>query len=76
MKNPTCDKLCYLTLTAEVERARRLIAETCTGYTISEIDAVDDKIVYCGEGEHVAFVSGRVACMGQGRCAWGKGADG
>ncbi|WOO80739.1 Formamidopyrimidine-DNA glycosylase [Vanrija pseudolonga] len=43
----------------EVERARRLIAETCMGYTISEIDAVDDKIVYCGEGEHVAFLKGQ-----------------
>jgi hypothetical protein len=41
---------------AEVERARKLIAETCTGCVVSEIDTVEDKIVYDG-ADHLEFVS-------------------
>lgn len=41
---------------AEVERARKLIAETCTGCVITDIDTVEDKIVYDG-ADHLEFVS-------------------
>lgn len=37
-----------LNSTPEVERARRLIAETCTGYVIDAVDTVVDTIVFDG----------------------------
>lgn len=52
-----------LLTTPEVERARRLIAETCTGYVIDTIDTVEDTIVYDG-APHDEFVSLKVAGRG------------
>jgi L-asparaginase II len=40
----------------EVERARKLIAESLTGYKIVNVDAQEDKIVYTGGTSHKDFV--------------------
>ncbi len=40
----------------EVERARKLIHESCKGYKIAKIDTFEDKIVYCGGTDHEGFV--------------------
>lgn len=42
----------------EVERARKLIAETCTDHTISQIETKEDKIVYTGGCTHEEFEKG------------------
>lgn len=41
----------------EVERARKLIADACTGYTITDVDAREDKIVYTGGCTHEDYVT-------------------
>ena len=41
----------------EVERARKLISDSCRGYKIKSVDAKEDKIVYTGGTTHDAFVS-------------------
>lgn len=45
-----------LTTSPEVERARRLIAESCTGYIIGKAETYEDTIVYDG-ATHDEFVS-------------------
>ena len=40
----------------EVERARKLIEETCTGYKIAHVDTFEDKIVYTGGIAHEDYV--------------------
>ena len=40
----------------EVERARKLIAESLTGYKIVNVDAQEDQIVYTGGTNHKDFV--------------------
>lgn len=40
----------------EVERARKLIADSLTGYKIVHVDAQEDKIVYTGGTDHTEFV--------------------
>jgi formamidopyrimidine-DNA glycosylase len=40
----------------EVERARKLIADACTGYTIADVDAREDKIVYTGGCTHEDYM--------------------
>ncbi|WVW82031.1 formamidopyrimidine-DNA glycosylase [Kwoniella bestiolae CBS 10118] len=66
----------------EVERARKLIHETCKGYKIKSVDSVEDKIVYTGGDDHGAFakeISGRTitGCERKGKTFWmtlsGKG---
>ncbi|KLT42586.1 hypothetical protein CC85DRAFT_285319 [Cutaneotrichosporon oleaginosum] len=59
---------------AEVERARKLIAETCTGCVITEVDTVEDKIVYDGT-DHLEFAKellGRTVtgCERKGKQFW------
>ncbi|KAL7420127.1 hypothetical protein Q5752_005093 [Cryptotrichosporon argae] len=47
----------------EVERARKLIADTCVGYTIDSVTVAEDKIVYTGGSDHNDFakeLTGRV----------------
>ncbi|WVR03668.1 formamidopyrimidine-DNA glycosylase [Kwoniella sp. DSM 27419] len=39
----------------EVERARKLIHETCRGYKIESVDSTEDKIVYTGGTNHEDF---------------------
>lgn len=39
----------------EVERARKLIASTCTGLKIAEVDARPDHIVFAGGTTHEDF---------------------
>lgn len=39
----------------EVERARKLIAETCTGFVVDEVETMEDTIVYAGV-DHEEFV--------------------
>lgn len=41
-----------------MERARKLIADSLTGYKIVNVDAKEDKIVYTGGTDHNDFVSG------------------
>lgn len=41
----------------EVERARKLIADSCTGYTIKSVDTTEDKIVYAGGITHEDYAS-------------------
>lgn len=48
-------------LFAEVERARRLIEETCAGYVIAGVKAEPDTIVY-DNASNVEFVSTK-CCM-------------
>ncbi|WRT63912.1 formamidopyrimidine-DNA glycosylase [Kwoniella shivajii] len=66
----------------EVERARKLIQETCRGYKIKSVDSVEDKIVYTGGDDHSAFakeITGRTitGCERKGKTFWmtlaGKG---
>lgn len=42
---------------SEVERARKLIADSCTGYRIASVETAEDKIVYTGGTVHTDFVS-------------------
>lgn len=42
---------------SEVERARKLIQDTCKGYKISSVETTEDKIVYTGGADHAQFVS-------------------
>ncbi len=44
-------------LISEVERARKLIQDSCVGYKIKSVDAKEDKIVYTGGTTHESFVS-------------------
>ncbi|ORY22697.1 hypothetical protein BCR39DRAFT_551063 [Naematelia encephala] len=39
----------------EVERARKLIQDTCRGYKIASVDSTPDTIVYTGGDDHEAF---------------------
>ncbi|EKC99646.1 hypothetical protein A1Q2_06065 [Trichosporon asahii var. asahii CBS 8904] len=48
-----------LTTSPEVERARRLIAETCTGYTIGKAETYEDTIVYDGASHDEFDVNAR-----------------
>ncbi|WWC66757.1 formamidopyrimidine-DNA glycosylase [Kwoniella pini CBS 10737] len=66
----------------EVERARKLIHETCRGYKIKKVNSTEDKIVYTGGNDHEAFakeISGRTitGCERKGKTFWmtlsGKG---
>ncbi|KAK6905408.1 formamidopyrimidine-DNA glycosylase [Kwoniella mangroviensis CBS 8507] len=66
----------------EVERARKLIHETCKGYKIKSVDSVEDKIVFTGGDDHKSFVqeiTGRTitGCERKGKTFWmtlsGKG---
>ncbi|WWD16349.1 formamidopyrimidine-DNA glycosylase [Kwoniella shandongensis] len=66
----------------EVERARKLIQESCKGYKIKSVDAREDKIVYTGGTDHNDFakeVTGRTitGCERKGKTFWmtlsGKG---
>ncbi|WWC86026.1 uncharacterized protein L201_000897 [Kwoniella dendrophila CBS 6074] len=66
----------------EVERARKLIHETCKGYKIKSVDSTEDKIVYTGGDDHKAFakeITGRTitGCERKGKTFWmtlsGKG---
>lgn len=56
-----------LTTSPEVERARRLIAETCTGYTIGKAETFEDTIVYDG-ASHDEFVSRQGEICGADSC--------
>lgn len=42
---------------SEVERARKLIQDSCKGYKISSVETTEDKIVYTGGADHAQFVS-------------------
>jgi hypothetical protein len=42
---------------SEVERARKLIQDSCKGYKISSVETTEDKIVYTGGTDHAQFVS-------------------
>ncbi|WWC58329.1 formamidopyrimidine-DNA glycosylase [Kwoniella dejecticola CBS 10117] len=66
----------------EVERARKLIHETCKGYKIKKVKSTEDKIVYTGGDDHETFakeISGRTitGCERKGKTFWmtlsGKG---
>ncbi|TYJ51648.1 formamidopyrimidine-DNA glycosylase [Cryptococcus floricola] len=59
----------------EVERARKLIQETCVGYTIADVDSVEDKIVYTAGTDHEEFadeIKGRTitGCERKGKTFW------
>lgn len=41
----------------EVERARKLIQDSCAGYKIAKVLTTEDKIVYTAGTDHVQFVS-------------------
>ena len=41
----------------EVERARKLIQDSCLGYKIKKVEAKEDKIVFTGGTTHESFVS-------------------
>jgi hypothetical protein len=43
-------------LATEVERARKLIEETCVGYKIAKVDTFQDKIVFTGGITHEDYV--------------------
>ncbi|OCF45132.1 formamidopyrimidine-DNA glycosylase [Kwoniella heveanensis CBS 569] len=67
---------------SEVERARRLIQDTCKGYKIKSVDSTEDKIVYTGGTNHEEFakeITGRTitGCERKGKTFWmtlsGKG---
>lgn len=53
------DRLINLT---EVERARKLVEETCVGFKIASVDSREDKIVYTGGITHEDYVRGRSEC--------------
>ncbi|WVQ93735.1 formamidopyrimidine-DNA glycosylase [Kwoniella sp. CBS 9459] len=66
----------------EVERARKLIQDTCKGYKIKSVDSTEDKIVYTGGTDHEEFakeITGRTitGCERKGKTFWitlsGKG---
>ncbi|EIW68961.1 hypothetical protein TREMEDRAFT_15463, partial [Tremella mesenterica DSM 1558] len=66
----------------EVERARKLIYDTCRGYKIKHVDSLEDKIVYTGGTTHDEFareITGRTitGCERKGKTFWltlsGKG---
>jgi hypothetical protein len=44
---------------SEVERARKLVKETCVGFKIASVDSREDKIVYTGGITHEDYVRGR-----------------
>jgi len=53
--------------TVEVERARKLIHDSCRGYKIKSVNAKEDKIVYTGGTTHETFVRDvRVAVVQEG----------
>ncbi|KAK4688527.1 formamidopyrimidine-DNA glycosylase, partial [Tremellales sp. Uapishka_1] len=59
----------------EVERARKLVEDTCKGYRIKAVDSREDKIVYCGGTDHVGFakeIEGRTitGCERKGKMFW------
>ncbi|WVQ77293.1 formamidopyrimidine-DNA glycosylase [Cryptococcus sp. DSM 104548] len=59
----------------EVERARKLIEESCRGYTIADVDSVEDKIVYTAGTDHEEFareIKGRTitGCERKGKTFW------
>ncbi|KAK8861728.1 hypothetical protein IAR55_002551 [Kwoniella newhampshirensis] len=59
----------------EVERARKLIQESCKGYKIKSVDAKEDKIVYTGGIDHNEFakeITGRTitGCERKGKTFW------
>lgn len=47
----------------EVERARKLIEETCKGYKIAHVDTHEDKIVYTGGITHEDYVGPETNCQ-------------
>ncbi|WVN87134.1 uncharacterized protein L203_102310 [Cryptococcus depauperatus CBS 7841] len=56
----------------EVERARRLIQDTCWGYKIASVDTTEDKIVFTGGTDHDEFLEGRTitGCERKGKTFW------
>ncbi|KAJ9103600.1 hypothetical protein QFC20_004756 [Naganishia adeliensis] len=59
----------------EVERARKLIEETCKGYKIAHVDTHEDKIVYTGGITHEDYAKALVGrtitgCSRKGKMLW------
>ncbi|KAH8083725.1 Formamidopyrimidine-DNA glycosylase N-terminal domain-containing protein [Filobasidium floriforme] len=59
----------------EVERARKLVEETCVGFEIASVDSREDKIVYTGGITHEDYVKeleGRTitGCSRKGKIFW------
>lgn len=61
----------------EVERARKLIEDSCHGYKIVSVDAQEDSIIFTGGTDHNEFakeITGRTitGCERKGK-TWGAG---
>ncbi|CAD6579636.1 MAG: hypothetical protein TREMPRED_002533 [Tremellales sp. Tagirdzhanova-0007] len=59
----------------EVERARKLIQDSCLGYKIKKVEAKEDKIVFTGGTTHESFataIEGRTitGCERKGKTFW------
>ncbi|KIR76748.1 formamidopyrimidine-DNA glycosylase [Cryptococcus gattii E566] len=59
----------------EVERARKLIEDSCKGYKIASVDAQEDRIIFTGGTDHNEFakeIAGRTitGCERKGKMFW------